>query len=82
MSEIAAQPVAASLQAEPPKTGAKPRKQRQTVGYGPMTRALLLGVALAFLAVMLIAPTSIVPPDLVEALRAAPGIISVTTLTA
>ena len=33
-------------------------------------------------AVMLIAPTSIVPPDVVEALRSAPGIIRVTTLTA
>ncbi len=33
-------------------------------------------------AVMLIAPTSIVPPAVVEALRRAPGIIRVTTLTA
>jgi D-3-phosphoglycerate dehydrogenase len=33
-------------------------------------------------AVMLIAPTSIVAPDVVRALRAAPGIISVITLTA
>jgi D-3-phosphoglycerate dehydrogenase / 2-oxoglutarate reductase len=33
-------------------------------------------------AVMLIAPTSIVLPDVVAALRTAPGIISVTTLTA
>ena len=33
-------------------------------------------------AVMLIAPTSIVPPAVVTALRAAPGIISVATLTA
>jgi predicted ATP-grasp superfamily ATP-dependent carboligase len=33
-------------------------------------------------AVMLIAPTSIVAPDVVAALRAAPGINSVATLTA
>jgi D-3-phosphoglycerate dehydrogenase len=33
-------------------------------------------------AVMLIAPTSIVPPEVVEALRAAPGIVHVATLTA
>jgi D-3-phosphoglycerate dehydrogenase len=33
-------------------------------------------------AVMLIAPSSIVPPAVVEALRRAPGIIRVTTLTA
>jgi D-3-phosphoglycerate dehydrogenase len=33
-------------------------------------------------AVMLIAPTSVVPPDVVTALRTAPGILSVATLTA
>jgi D-3-phosphoglycerate dehydrogenase / 2-oxoglutarate reductase len=33
-------------------------------------------------AVMLIAPTNEVPPEVVEALRTAPGILSVATLTA
>jgi sulfate transport system permease protein len=59
MSDIGLQPVAASMQGEPP-AGPNKRKRRQAVGEGPMTRALLLTLALVFLGVMLIAPLFVV----------------------
>jgi sulfate transport system permease protein len=39
---------------------AKPRKMRQAIGEGPKTRVALIGVALVFLALMLIAPLLVV----------------------